>query len=167
MRPRSFVILAFLSFCALVGIAFGNPIPWSPLDSFLHLDPIQYFSIVTAEFCALVVGTAILTHTQQATWWKAALTMLVAITVSYLLGIVIWIASFQSGLLTLSFPNPTSLAFLLMPEIIGILLGIVIIGKLAKTTWTTALTTMTAAMTTSLTIGILLAVIYLRFQLLL
>ncbi len=167
MRPRSLVALASLSFFALVGIAYCNPIPWNPLDSFLNLDPIQYFSIVTAEFCALVVGTAILTHRQQASWWKAALIMLVAIALSYMLGIIIWIASFHSGFFTLSFPNPTSLAFLLMPEIIGILLGIVIIGKLAKTTWTTALTAMTAAMTTSLTIGVLLAVIYLRFQLLL
>jgi len=165
MRPASFVMLAFLSFCLLVGVVSSNPIPWNPLDSFLHLEPIQYFSIVTAEFCALVVGTAILTHKQQATWWKASLTMLVALTVSYLLGIVIWVASFQSGLLAFSFPNPTSLAFLLMPEIIGILLGILIIGKLGKTKWTTALIAMTAAMTTSLMIGLFLAIIHLTFQL--
>lgn len=164
MRPQSFIILAISGFYAFVGIVFANPIPWNPLDSFFHLEPIQYFSIVTAEFCALVVGTAIISHNRQAPWQKAALTMLIALIVSYSLGLALWTTTFQSGILPFNISNPLSLTVLLLPEIIGISIGTVIIEKLQKTTWKIAVIAMAAAMTTSLVIGILLAAIHLTLM---
>jgi len=165
MRHLFFIVFSLLAFSIFVGGVLANPIPWDPLDSFLHLEPVQYFSIVTAEFCALVVGTAILTHAQQLTWRKPALTMLVALTVSYLLGVVIWITAFQSGILPFNTTNPASLAVFVLPEIIGILIGTVIIEKLQKIEWKAALITMTAAMVTSLVISVLLGVVHLTLQL--
>jgi len=154
-------IITFLLTCCFIGVVFGNPIPWDPVESFLHLDPIQYFSIIVSEFCGLVVGIAILVHLHQAQWQKATLTMLIALTASYTLAITLWILAFQTGILTPNYSNPQTTAILLLPEIIGTLLGTVIIQKLQKTNWKTAITTMTAAMLTSLLISILLANTYL------
>ena len=159
MRLPFFVILAFLFFYSFVGIVFANPIPWDPMDSFLHLEPLQYFSIVVAEFCALVVGTAVLSYNHQTLRKKAALTMLIALTVSYLLGLAVWIIAFQSGIFLFNISNLVSLTVLLLPEIIGILIGTAIIKKLYETTWKISLITMATAMVTSLAIGILLAAI--------
>jgi len=87
--------------------------------------------------------------------------MLIALTASYTLAITLWILAFQTGILTPNYSNPQTTAILLLPEIIGTLLGTVIIQKLQKTNWKTAITTMTAAMLTSLLISILLANTYL------
>jgi uncharacterized membrane protein YfcA len=87
--------------------------------------------------------------------------MFIALTVSYLLGVVIWITAFQLDSLPFNITNPTTLAVFVLPEIIGILIGTVIIEKLQKTEWKVALITMTAAMVTSLVISVLLDVIHL------
>ena len=165
MRHISLIVFSLLAFSMFVGVVLANPIPWDPLDSFLHLEPEQYFSIVTAEFCALVVGTAILTHTQQLAWRKPAVTMLIALVASYLLGVVIWMSAFQSGIIPLSPSNPASLAVFVLPEIIGILIGTVIIEKLQKIEWKVALVTMTVAMVTSLVISVVMGVVHLILQL--
>ena len=163
MKHISLASLTFLFICSFIGVVFGNPIPWDPVESFLHLDPIQYLSIIVSEFCGLAVGTAILVHLHKAQWKKATLTILTALIISYALGIAIWTLAYQTGILT---PNPNTLntIILSLPEFIGIAIGTVIIRKLQKTNWKTALTAMTAAMLTALLTNILLAYIHLTIH---
>jgi hypothetical protein len=151
LKHGLFTVLAFVSFFSIVGVVFGNPIPWDPGSSLLNLDPIQYFFIVIAEFCSLVVGTSILVHKCKAQWHRAAITTLVALIASFAIGIIIW-----TNL------NPANLVVLLMPEFTGVAVGTLIIQKAIKTIWKTAFITMTAAMLTSFLFSILIANVYLR-----
>lgn len=144
------IVLAFLSILSFVGVVLGNPIPWDPGNSLFNLDPLQYFFIVIAEFCSLVVGTSILVHKCKAQWHMAAMTMLIALIVSFAIGIIVW-----TNL------NPASLVILLLPEFIGVAVGTVIIQKFLKTIWKIAFITMTTAMLTSFLFSILIASVYL------
>lgn len=141
----------------LADVVFGNPIPWDPLESFFHLDPVQYLSIIIAEFCGVVVGTVILKRMHKARWQEAAIVMLIASAASYLLGILIWIAAFQISIQVYDFDYTSGLVILLIPEVVGTILGTVIIQRLLRTNWKTALVAMTAAMFTSLAVGAVLA----------
>jgi len=157
-----FTVLAFVSVFSIVGVVFGNPIPWDPWNSLLNLDPLQYFYIIIAEFCSLIVGTSILVHNHQTQLYKAASTMLIALIVSFALGIAIW----TLGYLVLGIHNQTNpdllgSIILLLPEFIGIVVGSVIIQKLLRASWKTAFITMTTAMLTSFLFSILMANVYL------
>ena len=166
MRNMFSIIFALLAFSVLVsGVVLGNPLLWDPSISFLRLEPLQYFSIVTAEVCALVVGVAILTHAHRLAWRKSVLATLVALTASYLIGVLIWVAAFQSGVLRFTASSLAGLAVFVLPEIIGILIGSAIIERLLKTQRKVALTTMTAAVITSLTISVLLGVLHAMLRL--
>jgi len=158
--------LAFLSICSFVNAVLANPIPWDydPWDSLRNGNPAEYFSIITAEFCGLVVGTAILTYNRQTQWQKATVTVLIALITSYIIGITIWTLGYRTGILVYNpvNPHPSSLIILLLPEFIGTIIGSIIIRTGQKVEWKTALITMTAAMLTSFLVGILLVNIYLH-----
>lgn len=157
--------IVFLSTCNLIGVAFANPIPWDPWNSFLNLGPMQYFLIITAEFCSLVVGTAILVYNDEIRCQKAAITMLIALITSYALGISVWTLGYRTGILVNNVANPSPLGtiVLLLPEFIGTIVGAIIIHATQKVKWKTALIAMTAAMLVSFLVGILLA--YITFSL--
>jgi len=150
------VIVTFLLFCCFIDFAFGNPIPWDPWEYFWNLELIQYFSIIISQFCGLVVGTAILKSKHQDRWLKGALTMLIALMASYILGIVTWTLAYRAGILTYDYSNPITILVLLLPEVIGTILGAVIIHIIRKTHWKTALIAMVAAMVTSFLVNLLL-----------
>jgi len=165
LKRLLFVAIVFLCVCNLIGVAFANPIPWDPWNSFLNLELIQYFSIITAEFCSLVVGTAILVYNNETRWQKAALPMLVALITSYAFGISVWTLGYRTGILVYNVANPSPLGtiILLLPEFIGTIVGAIIIHATQKVEWKTALIAMTAAMLVSFIVGILLA--YITFSL--
>lgn len=159
-------VLAFLSICSFVNAVLANPIPWEfdPWESLSNRNPAEYFSIITAEFCGLVVGTAILTYNRQTQWQKATITVLIALITSYIIGITVWTLGYRTGILIYNPMNshPSSLIVLLLPEFIGAIIGTIIIRANQKVEWKIALITMTTAMLTSFLIGILLANIYLQ-----
>jgi len=157
-----FAAITFLSIWRLVGVALANPIPSDP---FLSLGPLQYFQIVVAEFCALVVGTALLVYKNEARWQKAGATLATALIISYVLGILVWTLGYQMGVLgyyagDLGF---LGLTILVLPEFIGTVVGAVIIHAIQRVQWKTALIVMVVAMLTSVAIGFLFA--YLNFSL--
>lgn len=159
MKYSPHVTVASLFLCCFVGIAFGNPIPWDPWESFWNLEPVQYFSIIISQFCGLVVGTVILKSKHQSRWLEGAFTILVALTASYILGIATWTLAYRAGLLTYDSSNPITILILLLSEVIGTILGAVIIHIIQKTHWKTALITMIAAMVASFLINLLLGII--------
>jgi len=149
-----------------VNVAFANPIPWDPLGSFFGLDPLQYFQIVMAEFCALVIGTAMLVHWGEAKWQRAAALLGVALVVSYVLGILVWTLGYRMGVLTYS-PSSASLdglMILVMPEFIGTVVGTVMIRVVQKMLWVRALIVMTSTMLTSLVLGFVFAYLNLALR---
>lgn len=162
-------MLALLSFCSLVDVVFGNPIPWDPSPE----NFVQCFTIVVAEFCGLVVGTAVFTYNRQIEWRKPVMTILIALIISYAVGIIIWGMGYLAGVLVFSPVNPffivpsyyLSPVILLLPEFIGTVLGAIIIRANQKVKWKTAFTTMTATMLTSFLVGFLMLAVYfwLRF----
>jgi len=158
-----FALLVLLSVCSIVGIVFANPIPWDPWGYLWNLDTMQYFSITVAEFCGLVVGTFILIHNRRTRWQKAAVTMLMASISSFVLGIVIWTLGYRTGILVHNLMNPSPLGTLILslPEVLGVVVGTIIIHVCEKVEWKMAIVAMTAAMLTSFLIGIYMAVIVL------
>ena len=163
LRRLLLATIGFLSACGLVGIVFANPIPWDPLGSFFGLDPLQYFQIVVAEFCALVVGTTMLVHGNEVRWQRAAALLGAALVVSYVLGILVWTLGYRMGVFTYypSDPRFLGLMVLVLPEFIGTVVGTVIIHVVHKVQWIRALIVMTSAMLTSLVLGFVFA--YLNF----
>lgn len=162
LRRLLFAAIAFLSICGVVGVALANPIPSDP---FLSLEPLQYFQIVVAEFCAFVVGTALLVYRNEARWQKAGATLAAALIISYAIGILVWTLGYRMGVLgyyagDLGF---LSLTILVLPEFIGVVVGTVIIHAIQRVQWKTALIVMVVAMLTSVAIGFLFA--YLNFSL--
>jgi hypothetical protein len=166
MRYLLLATLGFLSVCSFVGVVFADPLPW---DSLWEGKPIQYFSIIAAEFYGLLLGAVILTQYHQIRWQKATITMSIALIISYVIGITIWTLGYQAGILIYNPVNPffnasthpLGTTILLLPEFIGIIIGTIIIHANQKVEWKTAFITMTAAMLTSLLVGILIANIYL------
>jgi hypothetical protein len=157
-------MLALLSFCSLVNVVFGNPIPWDPWQG----NPIQCFTIVVAEFCGLIARTAVFARYRKARWRKAMLTILVALVVSYVVGIAIWVLGYLAGIIVFSPVNPLFNAslypfgtmILLLPEFVGTIIGAIIIRANQKVEWKMALITMTVAMSTSFLVGFFLPGIY-------
>jgi uncharacterized membrane protein YbjE (DUF340 family) len=149
-----------------VNVAFANPIPWDPLGSFFGLDPLQYFQIIVAEFCALVVGTAMLVHWREMKWQRAAALLGVPLVVSYFLGILVWTLGYRTGVFTYNPSDPSflGLMFLLVPEFIGTTVGTVMIRVTQKLLWVRALIVMTSAMLTSLVLGIVFAYLNLALR---
>jgi len=96
-------MLVFLSTLSLVNVAFANPIPWEPP---WEGNVVQYFSIIAAEFCGLIVGTAVLTYNRQTRWRKSMVIVLAALTVSYAIGITIWAVGYMAGIPIFSPVNP-------------------------------------------------------------
>ncbi len=157
-----FATIAFLSICGLVDIAFANPIPSDP---FFSLEPLQYFQIVVAEFCALMVGTALLVCKNEVKWQKAGATIATALIISYVLGILVWTLGYQMSILghyagDLGF---LGLTILVLPEFIGTVVGTIIIHAIQRVQWKTAFIVMALAMLTSVAVGFLFA--YLNFSL--
>jgi hypothetical protein len=152
-------LIAFLWACGFVSVAFANPIPWDPLGEVLGLDPLQYFQVIVAEFCALVVGTAMLVHWGEVRWQRAAVLLSVALVVSYVLGILVWTLGYRIGVFAFypSDPSFLGLMILVFPEFIGTAVGTVTIRIAQKTQWVKALVVMTSAMLTSLVLGIVFA----------
>jgi hypothetical protein len=159
-------LIGLLWACGFVSVVFANPIPWDPLGEVLGLDPVQYFQIVVAEFCALVVGTAMLVHWGGVRWQRAAGLLSVVLVVSYVLGILVWTFGYRTGVFAFypSDPGFLGLMVLLFPEFIGALVGTVMIRVAQKTQWTRALIVMTSAMLTSLVLGIVFAYLNLAFR---
>jgi len=165
LRRLLLATIGFLSACGLVGIVFANPIPGDPLGSFFGLDPLQYFQIVVAEFCALVVGTTILIYGNEMKWQRAGALLGVALIVSYVLGILVWTLGYRMGVLVYypSDPSFLGLMVLVLPEFIGTAVGTVIIHVVRRVRWMKALIVMTGAMLTSLALGLLF--VFVSFQL--
>lgn len=165
LRRLLLALIGLLWACGFVSVAFANPIPWDPLGSFFGLDPLQYFQIVVAEFCALVVGTAVLVHWGEVRWQRAAALLGVALVVSYVLGILVWTLGYRMGVFAYvpSDPGFFGLMVLLFPEFLGTIVGTVVIRVAQKMLWVRALIVMTSAMLTSLVLGIVFA--YLNLQL--
>jgi len=165
-RRLLLALIGFLWACGFVSVAFANPIPWDPLGEVLGLDPLQYFQIVVAEFCALVVGTTMLVHWGGAKWQRAALLLSVVLVVSYVLGILVWTLGYRMGVFTYypSDPSFLGLMVLVFPEFIGTAVGTVMIRVAQKMLWVRSLIVMTSAMLTSLVLGIVFA--YLNLALL-
>jgi hypothetical protein len=149
-----------------VSVAFANPIPWDPLGEFFGLDPLQYFQIVVAEFCALVTGTAMLVHLGKVRWQRAAVLLGAALTVSYVLGILVWTLGYRMGVLVSYPPEPGffGLMTLLLPEFIGTTIGTVLIRLVQKIQWVKAFIAMGGAMLTSLVLGIVFACLNLALR---
>jgi len=166
LRRLLLATIGFLSACGLVGIVFANPIPWDPLGSFFGLDPLQYFQIVVAEFCALVVGTTILIHGNEMRWQRAGALLGVALIVSYVLGILVWTLGYRMGVLVYypSDPSFVGLMVLVVPEFIGTVVGTVMIRVVQKVQWIKALIVMTGAMLTSLVLGFVFAYLNLHLR---
>ena len=163
MKRSPFILFSFFVLCSFMSVAYANPIPFDPWTSWLRLDLIVYVSIIIAEFCGLIVGTAILTHYKKARWQKASIIILIALLVSYALGIILWSSSYQAGIITYDF-TPLGVIMLWLPEFVGTAIGSIIIKRLQKTTWKMAIITMSAAMIASLLISLLLG--YIRLILL-
>jgi len=161
------VTIAFFFACGFVSFVSANPLP---MDSLWEGKPIQYVSIVVAELCGLLAGTGILTYDREVRWQKAATTVLIALVISYAIGVTIWTLGRAVGILIYNpinpffnfSPHPLGPVVLLLPEFIGIIIGAILIHAKQKTSWKTALITMTAAMLTSFLVGILIANIYLH-----
>jgi uncharacterized membrane protein YfcA len=90
---------------------------------------------------------------------RAALTMLVALAASYILGIVTWTLAYRIGILTYDYSNPPTILILLLSEVIGTILGTAIIHEIQKTRWKTAIAAMAAAMVTSFLVNLFLGII--------
>lgn len=157
----------FLSVCSLVSVVSANPLPF---DSLWAGKPIQYASIILAEFCGLVAGTSILTYNRKTRWQKAAITVLIALVTSYGIGLAIWTLGYALGILIYDpinpffnfSPHPLGPVVLLLPELIGTAIGTILIHANQKVSWRIALLTMMATMLTSFLVGIVIANIYLR-----
>jgi len=163
-RRLLLALIGFLLACGFVSLAFANPIPWDPLGSFFGLDPLQYFQTVVAEFCALVVGTAMLVHWREVKWQRAAVLLGVALVVSYVLGILVWTVGYRMGVFAYHPSDPGFLGFLLFPEFIGTVVGTVLIRVAQKMLWVRALIVMTSAMLTSLALGFVFAYLNLALR---
>jgi hypothetical protein len=159
LRRLLLALIGFTLFLGFVNAASANPIPWDPLGSFFGLDPLQYFQIVVAEFCALVVGTALLVRWREMKWQRAAALLGVALLVSYFLGILVWTVGYRTGALAFNPSDPSFLGLmtLLFPEFIGTVVGTVMFRVVQKMVWIRALVVMSAAMLTSLMLGIMFA----------
>jgi hypothetical protein len=166
-RRLLLALIGFLWACGFVSVAFANPIPWDPLGEFFGLDPLQYFQIVVAEFCALVVGTAMLVHWGGARWQRAAVLLSVVLTVSYVLGILVWTLGYRMGVFVYypSDPSFLGLMVLVFPEFIGTVVGTVMIRVVQKVQWIKALIVMIGAMLTSLVLGFVFAYLNLHLRL--
>lgn len=165
MRRLLFAAIAVLFVFGLVGVVLANPVPWDPWDSFFGWEPLQYFQVVVAEFCALVVGTGLLVYKNEAGWQKAGATLAFALIISYVLGILVWTLGYRMGVLgdfagNLGF---LGLMILVLPEFIGTIVGTIIIHVVQRVHWKTAFIVMAVAMLTSIVIGLLFA--YLNFSL--
>jgi Na+-transporting NADH:ubiquinone oxidoreductase subunit NqrD len=147
------VVAMLLLICSSVDVAFANPVPWSPYNSFLNLEPLEYVSIIVAEFCGIVVGMRILIHSEGTRWRKAAVVMLIASLASYFLGIAVWTLSYRSGILDYR----AVMVVMLLPELFGTVVGSVVIHMIAKVGWKISTIAMAAAMFTSFLIGLLLS----------
>jgi len=150
-----------------VRLAFANPLP---MDSLWEGKPIQYLSIVFAEFCGLLAGVCVLSYRNEGRWFKGALVLLVALVVSYVIGVVIWSLARAAGIL-LSNPinpflsystHPLGSFVLIAPEFIGTGIGTALIHAKQKLSWRKSLLTMVVAMLTSLLVGFWIATMYLR-----
>jgi len=128
----------------------------------------QYLTIITAEFCGLLVGTVVLVKNCQKQWRKAMITMLIALITSYAIGIAIWATGYLAGILVFSPVNPffnaalypLSPIILLLPEFVGTLIGAIIIRAHQKVEWKTSFATMTSAMLASFLVGFFIPNIY-------
>jgi len=160
-------VVAFLFLCGSVGVVLANPLP---MDSLWEGKPIQYLSIIFAEFCGLLAGVSVLSYKVESRWRKAAFSVLIAIIVSYAIGIIIWSWAHAAGLLLYNpinpffnySPHPFGSVILLLPEFIGTAIGTVLIHVNEKSSWKTSFFTMFATMLTSFLVGMLIANIYLR-----
>jgi hypothetical protein len=156
------VLLALVGFLwawGFVSVVFANPIPWDPLGEVLGLNPLQYFQIVVAEFCALVVGAAILVHWGGVRWQRAVVLLSVVLVVSYVLGILVWTLGYRMGVFVFypSDPSFSGLMVLVFPEFVGTAVGTVMIRIAQKTQWVRAFMAMISAMLTSLMLSIVFA----------
>ena len=159
------VVVGFLF--GLVGVVFANPLP---MDSLWEGKPIQYLSVVFAEFCGLLAGVSVLSYKVESKWRRAAFNVLVAIVVSYAIGVAVWSWAHAAGLLLYNpinpflnySPYPLGWVVLLLPEFVGTAIGTVLIRVSEKAGWKTSFFTMAAAMVTSFLVGMLLANVYLR-----
>jgi len=162
-----FAVVGFLFVFGLVDVVFANPLP---MDSLWEGEPIQYLSVVFSEFSGLLVGASVLSYKAESKWRRAAFNVLIAIVVSYAIGVVIWSWAHATGLLLYSpfnpflnySPHPLGWVVLMLPEFIGTAIGTVLIRVSEKSSWKTSFFTMAAAMVTSFLVGILLVSIYLR-----
>jgi len=164
---RLFVVVWFLFVFGFVGVVFANPLP---MDSLWEGKPIQYLSVVFAEFCGLLAGVSVLSYKVESKWRRAAFNVLIAIVVSYAIGVAVWSWAHAAGLLLYSpvnpflnySPYPLGWVVLMLPEFVGTAIGTVLIRVSEKSSWKTSFFTMVAAMVTSFLVGMLLVNIYLR-----
>jgi hypothetical protein len=168
------VILAFSIVCCLVAFGLSNPSPdpgwyprWVPPWE-LDIGPIT--SIIISELCGLLLGTVVLVHHTQLRSKDATVAVFIALTVSYVIGLVIWTVGFLEGILIANpvsnpvnpFPlfNPTQhllgLTVLLLPEFLGTLLGAIIIRVRLRVGWRRALASMAIAMLTAFLVNIVI-----------
>jgi len=147
------VVAVLLLICSSLSVALANPVPWNPYNSFLNLEPLEYVSIIVAEFCGIVVGMRILIHSGGIRWRKAAVVMLFASLASYFLGIAFWTLSYRSGILD----DRAVMVVVLLPELFGTVIGSAVIHMIAKVRWKISTIAMAAAMFTSFLIGLLLS----------
>ncbi len=169
MKHFLFALLVLTFAWSFVGAVFGNPVPLNPP---WVLGFAQIFLIVSAEFCGILAGVAILVRNPQTRWYKSTLTVAIALFISYGIGMVVWTLGYLTGILVYDPINMRSLLFipqihplglvvLLLPEIIGVAVGTIVIQILQKTGWKTAFIAMTAAMLASFLLSAITAYFYL------
>jgi hypothetical protein len=155
-----------LFLASLTSTAYADPLPWNQSEG----KPIQYLSIIVAELCGLAAGTAVLKSKTQIRWPKTTTIILIALVVSYAIGLSIWTLGSLTGILIYNpinpffnaYQNPLGPIILLLPEFIGTVIGTAIIRLTLKVSWKLALATMAVAMLVSFLVGTAIAAIYTR-----
>lgn len=110
-------------------------------------------AIAIAEFCGVVAGTFALTHSAKIRWLEAAVVVLLASLASYFLGVALWTWSYNSGILFHEGLRTLSVIAFFLPELIGTVIGSIIIHTLARVEWRASIIAMATAMVVSFTVG--------------
>lgn len=158
-----FLFSIFLLQFYLITVVVANPVPWNPWDSFLNLDIEQYLLIIISILCGTLVGTIFLIRRQAARPLKALVVVLTAAVISYVVGVVILTLCIIIGFtgINIGRPNPLGIIILFLTELLGTILGTLIIWKLLSISLKSSFLAMAATTLTSFLVSIIIATIYL------
>jgi len=144
------LICVYITFLSSIPQARANPLP-SFDPKVVMPNPFVFF---IAEFSGLIVGTSILVLGAGEEWEKTIKIVILAMGVSYVLAYFIWDTIFKSGFnLDSSSSVLQQVLVILIPEILGTVIGAVLIRKGLEVNWKWASFSMSALMLASLLIG--------------